>query len=72
MIRISNSIHKLYQAIGYFSRRVMNKPNIVCMIDVNKQLDLVAGWVVIPAIDEVKARSLTAFERYKGQQGDLK
>ena len=66
MIRISNSIHKLYQAIGYFSRRVMNKQRIVYMIDDNKQLDLVAGLVVIPAIDEVKARSLTAFECSKG------
>ena len=34
-------------------------------------LVLVAGLVIIPAIDEAHARSATALERYKGQQGNL-
>lgn len=32
---------------------------------------LVAGLVVIPAIQEAQARSATATERNKGQQGEL-
>jgi hypothetical protein len=51
-------------------RNTIDRNTILLSLVVALGVALVAGLVVIPAIHEAQARSLTAVLRDKGQQGD--
>ena len=48
----------------------MNKQTIMLALFIAFGVVLVTGLIVIPVIEEAEARSNTASERNKGQQGD--